>query len=80
MRRKNFKLWFLSFLTGATAFQFSGCDPTIKDTLFQGIQTSTVGLMTTFINALFLAIRPDTQETTTTTTKAVVERLIDTLC
>jgi len=79
MRRKNFKLWFLPFLTGATAFQFSGCDPTIKDTLFQGVQTSTVGLMTTFINALFLAIRPDTEETVATT-KAVVEQMIDTLC
>ena len=79
MRVQKCKLWFLSLVTGITAFQFSGCDPTIKDTVFQGIQSSTVGLLTTFVNALFLAIRPD-QDETVTTTKAVFEQLIDKLC
>ena len=79
MRFRRLKLWSLPLLTGATAIQFSGCDPTIKDTVYTGIQSSTVGLVTTFVNALFLAIRPDSDDTVTTT-KAVLERLIDTLC
>jgi len=76
---RKFKLWCLPLLTGATAIQFSGCDPTIKDTVYTGIQSSTVGLVTTFVNALFLAIRPDADDTVTTT-KMVVEQLLDKLC
>ena len=79
MRFRKFKLWCPPLLTGATAIQFSGCDPTIKDTVYTGIQSSTVGLVTTFVNALFLAIRPDADETVTTT-KMVVEQLLDKLC
>lgn len=82
MRLQKTKFWILSFCTGATAFQFSGCDPSIRDTVFQGVQSSTVGLVTTFINALFLAIQPTTEETATTT-KAIIETVVEhvhTLC
>ena len=78
MRMRRLKIWRLPIVTGATAFQFSGCDPTIRDTIFAGIQSATVGLITTFVNSIFLVIQPTTE--TATTTKAVIEKLIDNFC
>lgn len=78
MRMRKLKMCLFPILTGATAFQFSGCDPTIRDTIFAGIQSATVGLITTFVNSLFLVIQPT--DDTTTTTKAVIEKLIDNFC
>ncbi len=59
MRVQKIKVWLMPLLTGAVVFQSGGCDPTIRDTVFAGIQSATVGLFTTFINALFLAIQPN---------------------
>ena len=79
MKLSKLRLCCMSLLTGATVWQLGGCDPTVKDTIFSGIQASTVGLVTAFVNALFLAIQPDSDDTITTT-KAVIEQVIDKLC
>ena len=79
MRLSKLRLLCMSLLTGATVWQLGGCDPTVKDTIFSGIQASTVGLVTAFVNALFLAIQPSSDQTITTT-KAVIEQLIDKIC
>ena len=68
----------LAIASGATAYQLSGCDPAVRDSVFSGLQSATVGLVTTFVNALFLAIQPSTE--TATTTKAVIESLQTWIC
>ena len=41
----------LTIASGATAYQLSGCDPAVRDSVFSGLQSATVGLVTTFVNA-----------------------------
>ena len=77
MRLQKMKLWVMPLLTGAVVFQSGGCDPTIRDTVFAGIQSATVGLFTTFINALFLAIQPNQA---VTSARDAAQVLIETVC
>jgi hypothetical protein len=50
------KLW-LPILAGGIALQsFSGCDPTVRETVLTGLQTSIVGLVTAILNAFFMAL------------------------
>ena len=41
---------------GGSAFQLSGCDPTVRDTLLLGLETTTQSLSATIISAFFLSL------------------------
>jgi len=50
---------------GGTAFQLSGCDPAVRTTLLNGLQTTTQSLSTALISALFLSLDDGNDLTTT---------------
>ncbi|MFQ5412212.1 MAG: hypothetical protein ACE5EC_07930 [Phycisphaerae bacterium] len=76
------KLWlFLAkhwapLLAGGVALQFNltGCDPEVRTSVLGGIQASLTGLLTSVINAFFLAIQGTSD---TTTSQPVVQGIID---
>jgi len=48
---------FLSVLAvGGSAFQLSGCDPNVRTTLLDGLETTTTSLSTSLISAFFLSL------------------------
>jgi hypothetical protein len=44
---------------GGSAFQLSGCDADVRDTLLSGLQATSTALSTTLISAFFLSISDD---------------------
>lgn len=49
--------WALLFVGGALpALSLSGCDPTVRTTVLGGIQTAMTSLVTSALNAFFLAL------------------------
>ncbi len=64
--------------SGAAVLQFSGCDPAVRDSVFTGVQGATVGLVTAFVNALFLAIAPEDEAAVTT--QAVIDMVQSLIC
>lgn len=53
---------------GGSVFQLSGCDPTVRASLITGIQSTTLGLTDTLINAFFLSLQDDSSSSGGTTT------------
>lgn len=66
-------------LVGGTVFQLGGCDPTVREALLTGLQTSLIGLLTAMINAFFLMLR-NTTTPTTQSVQAVFEFLHKAIC
>ncbi|MFQ5411314.1 MAG: hypothetical protein ACE5EC_03425 [Phycisphaerae bacterium] len=68
------KYW-APIMAGGIAIQFNltGCDPEVRSSVLTGIQGSLTGLLTSVINAFFLAING----TSTTTSQPVVKGIID---
>jgi hypothetical protein len=64
----------LPLLAGATVLQFGGCDPTVRDALLAGVQTSVIGLMSALIAAFFEVLR-NTVASPNTTAQAVFDTL-----
>ena len=73
------KLWF-PVIAGGIAFQTGGCDPTVRDTLLTGIQTSLVGFMTALLDAVFqtLANVGTSATSGSSTSQPVVQAAFDT--
>ncbi|MHC4697200.1 MAG: hypothetical protein ACYTFA_10690 [Planctomycetota bacterium] len=44
---------------GGSAFQMSGCDPAVRDTLVAGLETTTQSLSSALISAFFLSLEDD---------------------
>jgi len=42
---------------GGTAFQLSGCDPTVRDALLTGLEDTTLSLTDALVSALFLSLQ-----------------------
>jgi hypothetical protein len=58
---------------GGSAFQLSGCDPLVRQSLLTGLESTTLALTDTLVSAFFLSLADeDTQSGTggLTTTKA----------
>jgi len=70
------RLW-LPILVGGIALQFNGCDPTVRDTVLSGLQTSIVGLVTALINAFFSALASGVSNGSGSTTQPVVQAVFD---
>ena len=49
--------WFLLLAGGMVpALSMAGCDPTVRTTVLTGIQTALTGLVTSVMNAFFMAL------------------------
>jgi hypothetical protein len=49
----------MTLAVGGSAFQLSGCDPEVRSTLLEGLQTTTTSLSTALISAFFLSLEDD---------------------
>lgn len=52
---------------GGSAFQLSGCDPAVRATLLEGLESTTSSLSTALISAFFLSLQDDEAGDLTTT-------------
>ena len=55
-------------LVGGSVFQLSGCDPTVRATLLDGLETTTSSLSSALISAFFLSLQDDSGNGSLTTT------------
>lgn len=53
---------------GGSAFQLSGCDPAVRDTLVVGLETTTQSLSSALISAFFLSLDDEEGDATGLTT------------
>jgi hypothetical protein len=49
----------MALAVGGSAFQLSGCDPAVRSTLLEGLETTTTSLSTALISAFFLSLQDD---------------------
>jgi hypothetical protein len=47
----------MALAVGGSAFQLSGCDPAVRDTILTGLETTTQGLSSALISAFFLSLQ-----------------------
>ena len=50
---------------GGSAFQLSGCDPAVRSTLLDGLETTTTSLSSALISAFFLSLQDNATGTGT---------------
>ena len=55
----------MALAIGGSAFQLSGCDPAVRDTLLDGLESTTQTLSTALISAYFLTLEDDRSDGTT---------------
>lgn len=48
--------WAMAVSVGGSAFQLSGCDPAVRETLLGGLETTTTSLTGALISAFFLSL------------------------
>jgi hypothetical protein len=60
-RKERTRLLRLAMLAavGGSAFQLSGCDPAVRDTILTGVETTTATLANTLISAFFISLEDD---------------------
>ena len=58
----------MALAVGGSAFQLSGCDPAVRDTLISGLESTTQGLSTALISALFISLQDDSESGSSLTT------------
>lgn len=69
------KIWLPIFAGGVALQSVSGCDPTVRDTVLTGIQTSLVTLTTAMFNAFFQALSNVGNSTSQPVVRAAFEHL-----
>lgn len=57
-----------TIVVGGSAFQLSGCDPTVRSTLLEGLEATTASLSSALISAFFLSLQDDSGNGSLTTT------------
>ncbi len=55
----RFVRWTTAVAVGGSAFQLSGCDPTVRDTVLNGLEATTSSLTSTLISAFFISLQDD---------------------
>ncbi len=55
--RKRFIRAAMAMAVGGSAFQLSGCDPAVRQTLLDGLQSSTQALTGSLIDAFFVGLQ-----------------------
>lgn len=58
-RRQRLTRCMMAMAVGGSAFQLSGCDPAVRDTLLMGLESTTQTLSTALISAFFLTLEDD---------------------
>jgi len=53
---------------GGSAFQLSGCDPAVRQTILTGLETTTTSLTSTLISAFFLSLEDEAGSSDSLTT------------
>ncbi len=56
----------ISLAVGGSAFQLSGCDPAVRSTLLDGLESTTNALTGALISAFFLSLDDGSGSLTTT--------------
>jgi len=57
--RRRFTRLVVALGIGGSAFQISGCDPSVRDTLLTGLESTTQTLSSALITAFFLSLDDD---------------------
>jgi len=57
----------MTICMGGTAFQLSGCDSDVRDTLLSGLEATSQTLASSLISAFFLSVADDNGDVLTTT-------------
>ncbi len=52
----------MTLAIGGSAFQLSGCDPAVRDTLLTGLESTTQTLSSALISAYFLTLEDDASD------------------
>lgn len=69
------RIWWLSMISGGV-FVMTGCDPSVRDSVLNGVGSAATSLATTFIQAFFQSlINSGQDQTTTTTVRAFIEEV-----
>ncbi len=58
----------MALAMGGSAFQLSGCDPDVRQTVISGLQSTTIGLSAALITAFFQTLDDDAATGGLTTT------------
>ena len=58
----------MALAVGGSAFQLSGCDPNVRQTVIDGLQSTTIGLSAALITAFFQTLEDDATTGGLTTT------------
>ena len=66
--RSRFVRLMMAAAVGGSAFQLSGCDPVVRETLLLGLETTTTSLTNTLISAFFISLDDDDSGDGLTTT------------
>ena len=71
MAKRSLRTRIMRFLmataVGGSAFQLSGCDPDVRTTLLDGLETTTLGLTNVLISVFFQTLEDDSSGSLTTT-------------
>lgn len=62
------KRWTRMLIVGGAALVLSGCDPTVRDTVLNGVGSAATGLAGTFIQAFIESLQNDNANDNTPTT------------
>lgn len=57
--RTRLKAWLMAATVGGSAFQLSGCDPAVRETLLAGLEATTTSLSNALISAFFISLEDD---------------------
>jgi len=55
----------MALALGGSVFQLSGCDPAVRSTLLDGLETTTSSLSSALISAFFLSLQDNSSTTGT---------------
>lgn len=68
--RKRLTRLAMALAVGGSAFQLSGCDPTVRGALLGGLEQTTGALLTTLNTAFFLSLEDGADADTTNLTNS----------
>ena len=66
--RTRFVRFAAALAVGGSAFQLSGCDPAVRDTILAGLETTTTSLTNTLISAFFISLEDEDSSSSGLTT------------
>lgn len=56
LRKNRWTRWVAAAALGGSAFQLSGCDPRVRDTILTGLEDTTQSLSEALISAFFITL------------------------